>query len=492
MVDVNDVGALPRRRDVPRRDLLRAERREREGPRHRGALAARGARPAAGLHRDDLHLVPQVRRPFGEALDHPLHAAGARPIVLRQVENAHEMLPSSPRIATDVNGVASPWTKLRPGHTSRPVRGTCERSCCPAYADPAARGKLKALAGRGVTVVAAVPERWVPPGLMAPQKTVWGDDGGVKTVPIGLRDRRSGRRSRVEREHACAGYRRLSARDRPDRGGALDRGRGDGRPRRAEAAHPLYGARARERRGAAWTPRGLPPFAGSRDCRRPHRRERARGTDRDQKPRLAPHRVIPQLGVGLPLSSHRPTIGGLSIGFFGRLVPEKGLDLLFRAAVKLIGRWTVTVVGTGPAQEELEGLAERLGIAGRVTWLGALPHERVQEVWPRIDCVVLPSRTAPALGRGVAAGRAGRHGSRPSHRRERIGRLARGHRRRRHIVAEEDVASLTAALQLYHDQPAERARLGAEGRRRIMDDYTDSAIAEKTLAFWREATNATG
>ena len=38
----------------------------------------------------------------------------------------------------------------------------------------------------------------------------------------------------------------------------------------------------------------------------------------------------------------------------------------------------------------LEGLAERLGIAGRVTWFGALPRKRVDEVWPLLDCVVLP------------------------------------------------------------------------------------------------------
>jgi glycosyltransferase involved in cell wall biosynthesis len=43
----------------------------------------------------------------------------------------------------------------------------------------------------------------------------------------------------------------------------------------------------------------------------------------------------------------------------------KGLDTLFRACVKLLGRWSLTVVGTGPAQEELETLAERLGIAAR-------------------------------------------------------------------------------------------------------------------------------
>ena len=76
-------------------------------------------------------------------------------------------------------------------------------------------------------------------------------------------------------------------------------------------------------------------------------------------------------------------------------IPEKGLDLLFRACVKVVGRWNLIVVGTGPAQEELEGLAERLGIAGRVTWLGALPRSGVEDVWSRLDCIVMPSRTTP-------------------------------------------------------------------------------------------------
>jgi glycosyltransferase involved in cell wall biosynthesis len=204
------------------------------------------------------------------------------------------------------------------------------------------------------------------------------------------------------------------------------------------------------------------------------------------------NRVVPQLGVSLPLAAQRMTGGGLVIGFFGRLVPEKGLDLLFRACVKLLGRWSIIVVGTGPAQEELEGLAERLGIAGRVTWLGALPSDRVAEVWPRLDCVALPSRTSPywvevaprAALEGMAHGLpivGSASGALP----EIIGDGGT-------IVAEEDVVALTAALQRFHDEPADRARLGAAGRRRIMEDFTDSAIAEKTLAFWREAMHATG
>src|SRR2546426_10145034 len=55
------------------------------------------------------------------------------------------------------------------------------------YADPVSRGKLRALAGLGVTVAAAVPDRWVPAGLVQQQQTNWGDDGGVRTVPIPIR-----------------------------------------------------------------------------------------------------------------------------------------------------------------------------------------------------------------------------------------------------------------------------------------------------------------
>jgi glycosyltransferase involved in cell wall biosynthesis len=65
---------------------------------------------------------------------------------------------------------------------------------------------------------------------------------------------------------------------------------------------------------------------------------------------------------------------GPVIGFLGRLDEEKGLDVLLRACVRLYGPWTLTVAGTGPEQETLEALAERLGIASRVTWLGGIPR----------------------------------------------------------------------------------------------------------------------
>jgi glycosyltransferase involved in cell wall biosynthesis len=182
---------------------------------------------------------------------------------------------------------------------------------------------------------------------------------------------------------------------------------------------------------------------------------------------------------------------GLALGFVGRLIPEKGLDLLFRAAVKLVGRWTITVVGTGPAQEELEGLAERLGIAGRVTWLGALPRSGVEEVWPKLDVLVTPSRTTPrwievfprapleAMAHGIAV-----VGSAAGAIPEIVGDAGI-------VVPEEDVGALADALQRLHDTPAEHQRLGAAARQRVVDRYTDAAVARDTLAFWREVTRAT-
>ncbi len=361
------------------------------------------------------------------------------------------------------------------------------------YADPAARGKLKALAGLGVALAAAVPDRWLPPGLQSQQQTTWGDDGGVRTVPVPIRGR-------------------VTADGDPDwSGAALRRLLADFRPDVVQIEEEPWTRAAAAGAGAARRLR-LPYVVLTRDSI-PLKRGIGAGLRRSRvlgsaagligvnelALRLAarhhaelPQRTLPQLGVQPPPLASRPAHGGLSIGFFGRLIPEKGLDLLFRSAVKVLGRWTITVVGTGPAQEELEGLAERLGIAGRVTWLGSLPRAAVDAVWPRLDCVALPSRTAArwvevapraaleAMARGLPVV-ASASGALP----EIVGPGGTS-------VAEEDVTALTAALQRLHDEPAERERLGAAGRRRVMDQFSDGAVAAGTLRFWTEITSATG
>jgi glycosyltransferase involved in cell wall biosynthesis len=360
------------------------------------------------------------------------------------------------------------------------------------YADPAARGKLKALAGLGVSLTAAVPDRWSPVGLGAEQQTSYGDDAGVRTVPIPVRGSTAPGGDPVWTRTAL---RRLFTDFRPE----LIQIEEEPWTRAAATAAAL--ARRLHIPYTVLTRESLPisPSALGR-LRRSGVLRQAKGlvAVNELAAKLAgrkhpslPVRVIAQVGVSVPLQSARHARPGLTIGFLGRLLPEKGLDLVFRACVKLIGRWSIVVVGTGPAQEELEGLAERLGIAGRVTWFGSLPHRRVEEVWPLLDCVVLPSRTAPhwietmpraaiesmAHGVPVVASTAG---ALP----EIVGQAGA-------IVPEENVDAISDALQRLHDDPAERERLAAEGRRRVMGEYTDAAIAEKTLRFWRDSIAAT-
>jgi glycosyltransferase involved in cell wall biosynthesis len=198
----------------------------------------------------------------------------------------------------------------------------------------------------------------------------------------------------------------------------------------------------------------------------------------------APVAVIPQIGLTPPLETPRPERNVLALGFVGRLIPEKGLDTLFRACVKLLGRWSLTVVGTGPAQEELEALAERLGIAARVTWAGAVASNELGKLWQSLDCLVVPSRTTPrwvetfhpalveAMGHGVTVVGTD-SGAIP----ELIDTAGL-------VVPEDDAAALTAALQHLNDAPRERARLGREARLRVLQEYVDEAVARRTVEFW--------
>ena len=62
----------------------------------------------------------------------------------------------------------------------------------------------------------------------------------------------------------------------------------------------------------------------------------------------------------------------------GRLVEKKGTDLLLKA-LALIPKdvsWRLVHIGGGPLRQELERLADRLGIADRVSWHG--PRNQVE------------------------------------------------------------------------------------------------------------------
>ena len=88
--------------------------------------------------------------------------------------------------------------------------------------------------------------------------------------------------------------------------------------------------------------------------------------------------------------------GSLTLLSVGRLVPKKGYACLLDALARLPSHidWRLRHIGGGPLGDELKAQAQRLGIAPRIAWLGALPQETVLEEYRRADLFVLASRIA--------------------------------------------------------------------------------------------------
>lgn len=78
----------------------------------------------------------------------------------------------------------------------------------------------------------------------------------------------------------------------------------------------------------------------------------------------------------------------------GRAVPKKGYDVLLQALAKLPPElcWHFTHIGGGDELARLKPLAENLGIAGRITWKGALDQRDVLQHYRDSDLFTLACR----------------------------------------------------------------------------------------------------
>ncbi|MFN0071854.1 MAG: glycosyltransferase [Chloroflexota bacterium] len=114
-----------------------------------------------------------------------------------------------------------------------------------------------------------------------------------------------------------------------------------------------------------------------------------------------PDRAACRAGLGIDLDA--PTLGVI-----GRLTRQKGHDVLFRAVHKLVlmhPRLQLVIAGQGESLEELELLAQSLGIERNVHFLGVRRDREL--VLGALDVFVLPSRwegRSLALAEAVGAG----------------------------------------------------------------------------------------
>lgn len=76
--------------------------------------------------------------------------------------------------------------------------------------------------------------------------------------------------------------------------------------------------------------------------------------------------------------------------FFGRLSPEKGVEQVLSALVKVPEK-ELTIIGEGPSKETLAVLAEELGITKRVHFRGAHFGKELESELQSAEAVVVPS-----------------------------------------------------------------------------------------------------
>lgn len=77
--------------------------------------------------------------------------------------------------------------------------------------------------------------------------------------------------------------------------------------------------------------------------------------------------------------------------FVGRLTPRKGPDFVVRALAEVEDDVHCVFAGDGPMRGEIERLAEQLGVADRVTFLGNVNPEGLASVYANAELLVLPS-----------------------------------------------------------------------------------------------------
>jgi len=227
-------------------------------------------------------------------------------------------------------------------------------------------------------------------------------------------------------------------------------------------------------------------IAGSEAARR---RIARRGVGAD---RIA---VLPQLGVDpdryvkadRDAARSRQGLTPPVIGYIGRLVPEKGVDVLVEATAPLDAR--VLLVGDGASRGALEARVSAWP-RDKARFVGAVTDTDVPEYLAALDALVLPSRTTATwaeqfghvLIEAMAAGVpvvGSSSGAIP----DVVGDAGI-------IVPEGDAAALRRALETLLADPALRARLSERGQDRVQAHYAHAVVARELAALYRRLAPA--
>ena len=205
------------------------------------------------------------------------------------------------------------------------------------------------------------------------------------------------------------------------------------------------------------------------------------------------NKPVPIIPFGVNTEEFRPKPAGskksggpLTIGYVGRLLPGKGLNVLAAALEKLKSEpWRLLVVGDGPEREGFEQRLNAAGLSDRADFTGAIDFHLVSEYFHQLDALVLPTETTKRIreqfGRVLVEAMAcgvpvigSTCGAIP----EVIGNAGL-------VFAEGDADALAVALQRMLSDESLRERLVVAGYARV-EQYSWERVAEKTYELFRQ------
>ncbi|MEM1254408.1 MAG: glycosyltransferase family 4 protein [Cyanobacteria bacterium P01_H01_bin.21] len=195
---------------------------------------------------------------------------------------------------------------------------------------------------------------------------------------------------------------------------------------------------------------------------------------------------------GVPVREQRPSLGAPpTVAYAGRLVPEKGIQVLIRAfaiATTQVPHARLLIAGRGKSEPELRDLAIDLGVADNITWLGHLPRPEMERQFDQAWVQVVPSLwsepfgnvTTEAMMRGTAV-IVSAVGAQP----EIIEHSVTGF-----TVPPGDVKALAVYLtQILLDQDLAE-KLGTLGRTRALTHFSEDARTERFISLYRQVRAA--
>lgn len=191
---------------------------------------------------------------------------------------------------------------------------------------------------------------------------------------------------------------------------------------------------------------------------------------------------------GVPVRPMRPDLcDPPTIVYAGRLVPEKGIDVLLRAFSKILSKVPqakLLIAGDGKEKENLQALSIDLSVAESLTWLGHLPQPEMERQFEAAWVQVIPSLwaepfgnvTTEAMMRGTAV-IAAAVGAQP----EIVDDGETGF-----LVPPGDVQALAQKLTQLLENRSLSEQMGRAGRDRALTEFSEDKRNDRFLEIYRQ------